>query len=63
MKGGAWKGLDYIPIPGATNLTKMDARIMEQTIINHLGKGTNGGKLLNQANSVAESKWMLYGIP
>jgi hypothetical protein len=41
-----------------SGLSKIDARIMEQTFINQYGLGN----MLNKINSIAPSKWGLYGI-
>lgn len=43
----AFKHLTFEPVPGATELSRLDARIWEQTLINQYG-GPNGGQLLNQ---------------
>jgi len=50
--------LDYRVVPGATNLSRIDARIMEQTLINQHGLGN----LLNKINSIAPKNWLQYGI-
>jgi hypothetical protein len=50
--------LRYEVIPGATNLTKSGARILEQKLINQHGLGN----LLNLRNSIAPKYWMQYGI-
>lgn len=58
-KSGAAKSLlDYQVIPGATNMTRLDARIMEQTFINQYGLGN----LLNKRNSKSPKYWEQYGI-
>ncbi|KAI9443777.1 hypothetical protein F5148DRAFT_1293014 [Russula earlei] len=54
--------LNYRVIKGATGLTKMDARIWEQTLINNYGLAKNGGQLLNKINSIAPKYWILHGI-
>lgn len=55
--------LDYRVIKGAENLTKSQARIWEQNIINQYGlAGQEGGKLLNKINSIAPKNWMKFGI-
>lgn len=54
----AFKGLTFEPVPGATGLSRLDARIWEQTLINQYGLG----QLLNQINSIAPSNWWMYGI-
>lgn len=54
--------LRYEVIQGATNLSKLSARILEQTLINQYGFVRNGGQLLNRINSIAPKYWALYGI-
>lgn len=56
--GTAKSRLDYQVIPGATNMTRLDARIMEQTFINQYGLGN----LLNKRNSKSPKYWEQYGI-
>jgi hypothetical protein len=60
--GTAKSLLDYRVIDGATNLTKAQARVWEQTIINELGLQSKGGQLLNEINSIAPKNWLQYGI-
>ena len=48
--------------PIATGLTKKQARIMEQSLINKYGMQKNGGYLYNQRNSIAPKFWNIYGI-
>nr|NQU91949.1 RHS repeat-associated core domain-containing protein [Bacteroidota bacterium] len=50
--------LDYRVVPGATKLNRIDARILEQTLINQYGLN----KVLNLRNSIAPKYWWLYGI-
>lgn len=50
--------LRYRVVPGATNLTRLEARIMEQTLINKY----KIGNLLNVRNSIAPKYWFQYGI-
>lgn len=50
--------LDYRVIEGATGLTKIQARIMEQTLINQYGIEN----LYNIRNSIAPKYWWQYGI-
>ncbi len=50
--------LQYRVVPGASKLTKMNARILEQTLINQ--KGLNN--LLNKRNSIAPKFWEGLGI-
>ena len=54
--------LDYRVINGATDLSKSEARIMEQTLINKYGLSKNGGILLNQRNSIDPKYWQKFGI-
>lgn len=42
-------------VKGLTNLTRADARAVEQTLIEHFGLGKNGGTLLNKINSIAQT--------
>jgi hypothetical protein len=52
--------LDYRPIE--SGLSKMQARIMEQNLINQYGMQKNGGQLLNLRNSIAPKYWDKYGV-
>lgn len=54
--------LDYRAVKGGTNLNKIDARIMEQNLINKYGLGKNGGQLYNKINSISPKYWNQYGI-
>ncbi len=54
--------LDYRVIDGATGLSKTQARIWEQTLINQYGLGKNSGQLPNKVNSIAPKYWWQYGI-
>lgn len=45
--------LRYRVIDGATGLSKTQAKIWEQTLINQYGLQKNGGLLLNKINSIA----------
>jgi len=54
--------LNYRVIDGATNLTRTQARVWEQGLINQYGLGKNGGQLLNRINSIAPKHWWQYGI-
>ena len=49
-------------IEGAARLTKTQARIWEQNLINQHGLGKYGGTLLNKINSVAPKYWSQFGI-
>lgn len=59
MRKAAFQNLDFVEV--ATDLSKMDARILEQSFINKFG-GIPGGQLLNQINSIAPNNWRIYGI-
>lgn len=54
--------LRYQVIKGAEGLSKTQARIWEQTLINQYGLQKNGGMLLNKVNSIAPKYWWQYGI-
>ena len=54
--------LDYKVVNRATGLTRTQARVWEQTLINQYGLGRNGGLLLNKINSIAPKYWKQYGI-
>jgi len=41
------------PIPGLQNLSRTDARAVEQVLIESYGLGRNGGTLLNRINSIS----------
>lgn len=59
LSSGTTKSLlRYEVVPGATNMTRIDARIMEQTLINKYGLMN----LYNQRNSIASKYWTLYNI-
>ncbi|MGL5317448.1 MAG: RHS repeat-associated core domain-containing protein, partial [Bacteroidales bacterium] len=45
-----------------TGLTKIQARILEQKLINKYGLQKNGGQLYNKINSIAKKYWNQYGI-
>lgn len=54
--------LRYEVIEGASKLTKEQAKILEQTLINQYGLQKNGGQLINKINSIAPQKWGAYGL-
>ena len=54
--------LRYDVIEGAENLTRMEARIWEQRLINYYGLGKNAGQLFNKINSISPKYWSKYGI-
>ena len=41
-------------IPGLGNMTRFEARAVEQVLINYHGLGKNGGSLLNKINSISK---------
>lgn len=43
-------------IAGLDNLSRADARAVEQTLINYYGLDKNGGDLLNKINSISSTK-------
>ncbi|GAB5411026.1 MAG: hypothetical protein ChlgKO_01400 [Chlamydiales bacterium] len=47
------KGIRIKPIPGMKNLSKTQARGVEQALIEHHGLGKSGGALLNKINSIS----------
>lgn len=55
------KGIVIDPIPGLANLSKQEAKAVEQTLIDHHGLGKNGGTLLNKLNSIAHSNPIYKG--
>jgi len=57
-KGDAWKALDYRAVPGALNLDRTGARVIEQNLINQYGLPN----LYNQINSISPQYWPIYGI-
>uniref|UniRef100_UPI00321B59BA RHS repeat domain-containing protein n=1 Tax=Flavobacterium olei TaxID=1886782 RepID=UPI00321B59BA len=59
---GKRASLRYSVIEGATNLTKEQAKVLEQTLINQYKMQKNGGQLVNLRNSIAPSKWSAKGV-
>ena len=55
-------GLSYQAIDGTGALSRTQARILEQTLINYYGLGKNGGMLYNKINSISSTKWGEYLI-
>lgn len=47
------RGMSIDAIPGLSNLSRADARSVEQVLIETHGLGRSGGTLLNRINSVA----------
>lgn len=60
--GTAKSLLQYRVVDGATGLSRTQARVWEQTLINQYGLQKNGGLLLNKINSIAPKNWWQYGI-
>jgi len=59
---GQRASLRYEVIEGATNLTKEQAKVLEQTLINQYQLQKNGGQLFNKINSIAPKRWGAYGL-
>ncbi|MBK7707312.1 MAG: hypothetical protein IPN69_16420 [Acidobacteria bacterium] len=51
-------GLQFLEVAGASNLTKIQARVWEQKLINQHGLAN----LQNKINSIGEKYWSIYGI-
>ena len=51
----AGRGFNIEPIKGLQNLSRADARAVEQVLIEKYGLMKNGGTLLNKINSIASS--------
>ncbi|GAB7129744.1 hypothetical protein JCM19000A_42520 [Silvimonas sp. JCM 19000] len=49
------KGIAIDAIPGLGNLSRADARAVEQVLIENYGLSKNGGTLINKINSISES--------
>lgn len=47
------KGISIRAIPGLLNLTRIDARAVEQALIEIHGLGKRGGTLINKINSIS----------
>jgi RHS repeat-associated protein len=54
--------LRYEAVEGASGLTKQEARVIEQKLINQYGLQKDGGQLLNKINSIAEKYWQVNGV-
>ena len=50
------------PINNTGNLSRIQARILEQRLINIYGLGKNGGLLYNKINSISPRYWDIWGI-
>ena len=48
-------GIEIDAIPGLSNLSRADARAVEQVLVGTHRLGKNGGTLLNKINSIAET--------
>lgn len=48
------KGIEIDPVPGLSKIARVDARAIEQVLIEYYGLGKNGGSLLNKINSIAK---------
>ncbi|WP_029274580.1 RHS repeat-associated core domain-containing protein [Pedobacter borealis] len=57
-KGGGKELLTWRVVDGAENLTRNQARVIEQTVINQQGLGN----LYNKINSISPSRWELFGV-
>ena len=60
--GTARSALEYEVVNGASGLSRINARILEQSLINQYGLRGNGGNLLNIRNSIAPQYWNQHGI-
>jgi RHS repeat-associated protein len=60
--GTAKSLLRYEVVPGATNLSRIEAKVWEQTLINQYRLQKNGGLLLNKINSISPKSWWQYSI-
>lgn len=54
--------LHFEVIKGTGTLSRIQAKIIEQQIINILGKGKYGGMLYNERNSISPKYWNIYGL-
>lgn len=54
--------LRYYPIKGTQGLSRIQARIIEQSLIYTYGLGSNGGMLFNKINSISPRYWNKWGI-
>lgn len=60
--GGKNVGLEFEVLKAQTNLTREQARIIEQTVINKYGMEKNGGQLYNLINSISPKHWNKFNI-
>ena len=54
--------LHYKPIPNTGNLSRQQALIVEQSLVNFWKMKKNGGTLYNKINPIAPRYWDKYGI-
>ncbi|AWG26262.1 hypothetical protein [Flavobacterium kingsejongi] len=54
--GTGKENLIYRVIDGAKDLSKEQAKVLEQTLINQYGIQKNGGQLINNMNSISPKK-------
>ncbi|MFB3304751.1 hypothetical protein Q7C20_15965 [Pseudomonas sp. AMR01] len=47
------KSIEIDTIPGLQNISRSDARAVEQVLIEYKGLGKNGGSLINKINSIS----------
>lgn len=60
--GTARSSLRYYTIDGTGQLSRIQARIIEQQLINKFGLIKYEGSLINKINSISSKKWGRYGI-
>lgn len=54
--------LDYAPLVQFNNLSRIQARIIEQNLINAYGLGKHDVQLFNKINSISPRYWDKWGI-
>jgi filamentous hemagglutinin len=54
------KGIEIDAIPGLQNISRSDARAVEQVLIEYNGLGKDGGSLINKINSISTAN-PIYG--
>ena len=61
--GTSRESLTYHKLDGTGSLSRLQARIIEQRLINAYGMSKNGGQLINEINSIKPGiSWFNYGI-
>lgn len=60
--GTARSLLDFRVVEGAEGLTRKQARVLQQRLINQYGFNKTGGQLLNKINSIMPKYWWQYNI-